>query len=294
MIVIAIVVTIAGLAFGVFGTVRRSQNNRAAEVTIVKVASALEQQWNAVIDNAKGDAKNSTIPSGVVTLAGGDSRRALVIWTKVSLKREFPVNFDEITWPSSNGFENKAAYVSLIQGWTAPNPRDPHMESAILLMAALKMTRRGMAAFDVEQSVGAHAATNVNYGNKSFRVFQDSWGTPIAFSRWPSAATNAAAVPELNQPPYEVRNRQNQLIDPQDPERTLLENSWRSNFGNAFQQLLHSIRNPPQNLSPIVFSAGADQSFNVNQDLSVMTGAVDEHNDNIYSHRVRGAGNRGD
>ena len=92
MAIIAVLVAlVASATFQVIGV----QQERTTETTIRKVADALDQQWQAVLDQAKSE----PIPPNVTNLAGGDARRARVIYIKLRLAGEFPVTFSEALNP---------------------------------------------------------------------------------------------------------------------------------------------------------------------------------------------------
>jgi hypothetical protein len=227
------------------------------------------------------------------------------VWTKILLRVEFPQTFyDAVNFPvalkSINSQFNvpmKSTYFQAVQGMTSvpqANPGYPqaHYESAALLYIALTQGRRGMQAFSPNEQVGPHAIGNVDLYGKSFKVFIDTWGSPIAFVRWP---TGAAMTDDINQPPFQVLNTftingvPTQLpVDPQDPERTLNDPNWtnQGNFG-----AIHPLNpNGPLNLSPFVFSAGRDKAYGVDATYAGI-GSTDEL-DNLYGYRLRGVGRK--
>src|SRR5260370_29357924 len=57
LVVITIIAIIAGMSMGVYFRVRKAQVQSASETTVNKLASNLDQQWKAVLDNAKDDAR---------------------------------------------------------------------------------------------------------------------------------------------------------------------------------------------------------------------------------------------
>ena len=92
MAIIAILVSLTAAAvFKVIG-VQRANNT---VLTVKSASSLLDKQWAAVISQAK----NEQIPSSVMTLAGYDPARARVIWTKLRLRQEFPMNISEALYP---------------------------------------------------------------------------------------------------------------------------------------------------------------------------------------------------
>ena len=254
LVVMSIIALIAGLSIGVFFRVRQTQTEGATVTIVNKLQSQLDQQWKAVLDNARDDAKadkiNNPPNSNVSTFAGsksgaciggGDSRRELVIWTKMQLKLEFPTTFWEaIIWPNSlpNGtglptatnpqtnsqIFGKSAYVKAILGTAQipvaqinnnPSPQADQalQESAVLFYLAMTQGRRGVAAFNPIDHLGPHAIgevtlaqyTKPNGTNPTFKVFVDTWGQPISFIRWPTAMPIGQAgnpADEINAPPY--------------------------------------------------------------------------------------------
>src|SRR5262249_25384716 len=72
--------------------IQRSSNT---ESTIRTVNKLLERQWKAVVDQADKE----LIPDKVMLMAGGHPQRARVIWKKLRLRQEFPMNFSEALFP---------------------------------------------------------------------------------------------------------------------------------------------------------------------------------------------------
>src|SRR5262249_27615303 len=170
----------------------------------------------------------------VKSFCANDSRRSLVVWTKIMMKLEFPQNFYEAanfstilaanTNPSIQ-IPPKSSYIRAMQGIPPasliqnPPPPQAHLESAALLYISLTQGRRGMKSFNPNEQLGPHAIGDVDLYGKSFKCFVDTWGTPIAFIRWP---TGAALSDDINQPPFQVLNTIGGVptaVDPQDPER---------------------------------------------------------------------------
>ena len=200
-----------------------SSRKGATNTTLQKLQSELMIHWDAVQDMAKEDARKRSIPDVVKSFAGNDDRRALVIWTKVKLRTEFPQNFDEaVNFPSINpaapsGYlyqasniviPVKSSYKQGILNYVAMNNIIPaqnlsvdqaHRESAALLYMSLTQSRRGMQAFNPDEHLGPHAISTTNLYGVDFKVFVDTWGQPIPFIRW-GTGTNAAR--DINQPPY--------------------------------------------------------------------------------------------
>jgi hypothetical protein len=177
-----------------------------------------------------------------------------------------------------------------------------HLESAVLLYLALTEGRRGNVKFNPVDHIGAHAVgklplapdpTNpaVTY---NFDVFLDSWGNPICFIRCP---LGMATTTDLNNPPYQQLNSAGtQVIDPLDPERTLLNADWQGTSPSlpaaftaamGYSQISYAfITNPPLNLTPVIFSAGRDGLPGI--DPFYANDGTGAENDNVYAYRVKG------
>src|SRR5882672_1736165 len=188
-----------GIAIGAFFRIRVSQEEKATETVMFKIQNQFDAQWRAVLDNAKEDAKTGwTDPISVPGygfakgLSGGDNRRALVILTKVLLKREFPTTFYEsLVWSQTMyqnfGVPQKSSYVRGLAGITPLDPTtmtsDQIMtESAVLLYMTMTQARRGVTGFN-PSDVGPHAVGSVTLtwypSQPSYPVFVDTWGQPI-------------------------------------------------------------------------------------------------------------------
>lgn len=298
--VIAIIAVLLAMSAAAFYRTRVQQQESATNVTLSKLQSELDVQWKTVLDRGAEDARTRSIPQAILSWSGNDDRRAKVVWTKILLRVEFPQTFyDAVNFPvalKSMGFNvpMKSDYFQAVQGMApAPvaNPGYPqaHYESAALLYLALKQGRRGMQAFNPNEQVGPHAIGSVDLYGKSFNVFIDTWGEPIAFIRWPTGAT---MMDDINQPPFQVLNTIAGVptaVDPQDPEKTLHVATWANQ--SSFSNSIHPLNaNGPLNLSPFVFSAGRDKQYGVDATYAGV-GSTDEL-DNLYGYRQRGVGRK--
>jgi prepilin-type N-terminal cleavage/methylation domain-containing protein len=315
--VIAIIAVIMGIAIGAFFRVRVSQEEKATETTIFKIQNQFDAQWRAVLDNAKQDAREQKIPKIVLNgIAGGDNRRALVIWTKMNLKLEFPQCFHEVlVWQpqvqSYCGMSPKSSYQRALQAiplamsidpYTATPAQYPQLmqESAVLLYMSVTQARRGVTGFNPTEHVGPHAVGSVTltqYPNQpTFPVFIDTWGQPIGFIRWP---LNGGVQSDLNQSPQQQLNSLGQAVDPQDPERSLLDNGWvaNPNYINAFKQVVGYdpttspgliAPNTPANLNPVICSSGRDTAWGI--DPWFGSDGTGNDSDNVYGYRIKGVG----
>jgi len=95
LVVIGIIAVIISLTTAAVTAIIRGQEKSTTEAAIRKVNGELQAHVRAVLDQAK----ELPIPANVMALAGGDPRRAKVIWQKLQLKRNFPMTFREALYP---------------------------------------------------------------------------------------------------------------------------------------------------------------------------------------------------
>src|SRR5713226_8980244 len=95
LVVIAIIAIIISLTLAAVQAIFGGQDKKTTELTIKRLDEAIKAQMRAVIQQAN----ELPIPQSVINLAGGDMRRAKVIWVKLQLKRNFPMTFREALWP---------------------------------------------------------------------------------------------------------------------------------------------------------------------------------------------------
>ncbi len=286
LVVMGIIATLVALAAGAYFRVASGQNKKRSETTVQKVATGLNSQWSAVIDDVKNEIKNNYAPllgnapgtnnlhqdwvNLLMTFAQGDRDRANALYMKMRLIQEFPQIFQEVGNVILRGAANNNAYVYLPpkkyyqQALTGLGGGSSQVESAILLYINLTQGRRG-ASFNADD-IGAGSKTAWSTGGNP-TVFIDAWGNPIGFERW-SAATNtqinpaqaaqvltAANLAELSAPPYSQSSTGNQ--DPQDP----LGRLYNWSLATTVAPAPTSTAFPPfdgQNRSPVVYSTGQD------------------------------------
>src|SRR6266851_3018876 len=150
MIVLAIIGVVVSLAASATMQVITRQKAANTELTIQKVNDALKTHWGAVIDQARAE----RIPDNIYLMAGGPSdpdsvRRARVIWIKLRLKQQFPMNFKEALTPNLL-LVPAPVFVQALQG--KPTFSEPQIyESSVCLLLALSQGRKGAAAFDQDR-----------------------------------------------------------------------------------------------------------------------------------------------
>jgi prepilin-type N-terminal cleavage/methylation domain-containing protein len=299
LVVLAILVVLASLSAAGIMRWLANQSQDTTETTMRGVYQVLNRQIKAVLD--KADKEDP--PQSVKNMAGGDMRRARVIWRKLRLKQEFPMSYYEAWYPyaSAGGVallpaaDLQSKFAKLLpQPATAPAypptaptaPAAPaRNESSACLLAALSRSQGGvrLSADDLPNT----ALSEVSPGGPKMIV--DSWGRPLAFYRWP---TGNAELIGLNTTKF---------ADPLDPEGLLLNPNWYNTtnakgqvVANPLRQQFESLCHPVSASNgqtayyviPTLASAGRDTKFGL--DLTTM--AVTNANaaaDNIYSYRLR-------
>jgi prepilin-type N-terminal cleavage/methylation domain-containing protein len=309
MVVVAIIGVLVTLVTSAAMQVISYQRNSTTEATITTLASLLDQQWRAVIDQANKE----TIPASVMNMAGNDVRRARVIWTKLRLKQEFPMNFTEALNPfmtpngsylSASDLPPRSAYVSALRG--IPASTDPQVwptESSACLLLALQQGRRGISLSEDSLSVSALASRG-----PGLRQLVDGWGMPLYFYRWPTLNDDLdRSSPSGPYNPADGRSR-----DPLDPEGLLLDPNWnnKNNQGVAwFERYCHLVHDPhslvykPRSFYavPVIASAGRDLALGMQRithpllpdPMQVDITNPTPSSDNIYSYRLRLGGRGG-
>lgn len=291
LVIIAIIGVLASLSLTAVFALRAAQMKRFTEVTVEKLASALDQQWKATLDDIKLDEPDLSSPSNsIVQMANRDIRRARVIYNKLRLKTRFPNSFAEVADPAYVRELNKAI-----------PPADLDLQASILLYLALSQARRGMAAFKPEELDPTAIGTTtvlVNGQPKQMSYFKDAWEKPIRLYTFPTGNDD-----ELQSAPYVNPNDSAQQLkgrDPLDPEGTLYAPDWVGTPRSQFILLVHPLRPTvdrsgvarAQFLIPVIASPGPDGAFGL--DATMATTDAVKASDNIYSYRLRRAGARGD
>lgn len=295
LIVVAILAALAALVAGGIKAVRSTQQVKVTEDHLSKLQTALSQQWTAVLDQVRDDAKNQKIPPAVVSFCGNDTDRAAALWAYIKVRQEFPQTFQEARTPvilaGQPVLQPRQTFASVPNVATG----DPAGESATLFYLMLsEKGNRGMV-FSADDAGGqGEIELPVGSGNK-FRVFKDAWGGPIAFVRF-------CGLAEVNQPPFakqykhrtdmpgtfDALDRLERLVqtDPLvwtpakklDAEKAVGLNTLSAMpapFTSAFNTF-----NVGANRMPVLASAGPDKAFGGNED--------------VYSHRLKRTGDRGD
>lgn len=303
LVVISIIAVVASLSIGAVFTLRESQMKNFTEATVQKLASALDQQWKAVLDQANEETPAVWAMNQSVSALTNqpDLRRSRVLHGKGKLRQEFPISFGQvvtasgapatITFATGLTLPPKQAYLQALNGVTSAT--EPAWSSSAMLYMVLSQGRRGMAAAPPETLVDASAIQSATANGRTFSFFVDAWGNPLRFFAFPTGND------EINGPPYVtmLASNPNQGWDVQDPEDTLMSPAWTPALRNDFMAKIHALPAAGQNvrahhLIPVVAAAGKDGAWGI--DLITMGSPTGDSTDNIYSYRLRRFGQRGD
>jgi prepilin-type N-terminal cleavage/methylation domain-containing protein len=312
LVVVAIIFILMGLTAGAVLRYHDIQQKRNTEWLLGKLDSILTQQRNALITQAKDEGVPPAIWNQLLQMAGGntDSQagpRARVLWIKMRLMQEFPMNYQEAMMGVQPFLPPKASYQAALTPTpprTVPqydskgNAFNANIESAVCLYLALQLNRGG-TNINVDQAFTARELTplpkTVDPGQQyAIKYFVDDWKRPLAFFRWPYGSA------ELN-PPNANPNQPTAAgsMDLEDPLNLLSMPGWKGGAGVG--GLLGYPVGPGSSfkLLPVVASAGRDGRFGLDSlDNGAPPAGMVASNprfefDNLYSYRVRQTG-RGD
>jgi prepilin-type N-terminal cleavage/methylation domain-containing protein len=323
MVVVAIIGVIVVLTTAAAMQTVSYQRTNTTDETIKTISSLLDQQWSAVLAKAN----NEVIPNSVFVMAGGNEKRARVIWKKLRLKQAFPMNFTEALTPGNP----PSLYVqpSILPGMNAyqsailssglkpsTNPADWPKESAYCLVLALRQGFGGNSFS--EERFGANALGS-DPGVVGMKKFVDGWGNPLVFYRWPAANAeldNSSPLGVYN--PVSPIGTKTWFRDPLDPEGLLESPDWNNpvNFATKqgvwwFEQYCHTVHDTTSihpvrfqrshYMVPVIASAGRDGMLGFQPPTSPLLPDPMANNllnpaltfDNIYSYRIRLGGRGG-
>jgi prepilin-type N-terminal cleavage/methylation domain-containing protein len=278
--IIGVLLALSGSALFKFIDTQRTANTRAA---LGQIDSRLEAQWAEVTRKARDEPLPAELLKNAdfLAMAGGDTHdvaRARVVYIKLRQRQAFPMTFDEALHPAPlPPLKPYVAYLGSL-GILRSSSGTARFESAVCLLMALERSSGGGGI--KAEDLGRTASLALPGGEA--RYFVDAWGTPLAFSRWPTGD------PRLN--PQGAAAGRN---DPDDPDGLLNIPAWLATSGvTVFRRCCHDLpaRAPgagpsSYRLTPLVVSAGPDRDLALDPRTFQPLGPGAR--DNLYSDRVR-------
>jgi prepilin-type N-terminal cleavage/methylation domain-containing protein len=304
LLVIAIIVILVSLTGAAYFYWIGGQQQRNTEYGLSQIKKVFNEHWAYVWEQSKKE----TPSAAIMSLAGGDTRRAQVLWAKARLIEAFPTSFNEIA--SCPMYQNIPGYgvpIPLVAAQTTQARKynssyqkslklpgvNAATEGGACLLLALSASRGGnrlspdtIAAFTADTD-----------GDNNLELI-DGYRTALGFSRF---AWNNAALVNIASGLFPAGSSQRRFADPQDPTGTLLSPSWyyvnpnstplvESNAAQSVEKYFGFQISPDNGASanyviPVLVSAGPNMQFGLNADLSIAN-ATDEA-DNTYSFNLR-------
>jgi prepilin-type N-terminal cleavage/methylation domain-containing protein len=298
LIVISIIALLAALVAGATILYIGQQHENNTKDTIRKVYRELTSQWNQVISDARQDITAGKVPGDVVALAGNDTARANVIYIKLKLRQQFPMNYTEMLNPAFNGiapqeFPTPTEYSNALAKYPLVTPSNPPTpaESGACLLIALTTRSRGGKFFSADHFTSQEIGDTNGDGAPELI---DGWGNPLMFYRWPTLNDDMAGI-----------DPDKKGVDPGDPLGALQANlSWNtptSSLCQQFESMCHLVRDPSNGnvpksvyLTTVILSLGPDGKLGIPavtagqpDPMRLIHGSDPAENDNIYSYRVQ-------
>ena len=295
LVVLAIIAVLASLTTAAAMMMISSQHERNTKFSMRQIEGERKKHWDAVVQSALHEnmdtPDNAAAAATIRQLAGGDEKRARVMYVKFRLKQEFPTSFAEALNPAP--LPPKKNYVKYLSnlGVTTGSAQTQNYESAACLYMAMSEGTSGVKTNLDQLNVGVKS-----FGaNGQIKALVDDWGNPLLFARWPTGDTTLDALTPL---------QKTKTRDLQDPEGLLINNNWWSTATGApnpnrvtFEQNAHTLTKPdasgqPQPheyyMIPVLVSAGRDGKLGIlPQDYKTLTVTTPaDAKDNIYSYNL--------
>ncbi len=273
--VIAIIAVLATLSAAAVIRYRGVQQKNNTTAILNKLTPVVKSAWVGVAE--KGYREFNTpiaqqfLASTIIPIAGSTPDRQKAAYVKLKLVQYFPMTFDEVLHPSPQTLPPLKVYQQKLRalGIQGSSSATSSFESAALLLMALQENVSGQAI----NTSDLGTIENVPVGSGSIPVLVDGWGTPLAFFRWPTGASDLNAV-TAGMPP-----------DPTDPQGFFANGAWLGNPAYVANFLSGIGYTPPGPLSaqltPLLVSAGPDQVFGLDVHATPISGAASDNLDAV-------------
>jgi hypothetical protein len=270
--VIAIIGVLAALVAAAVFFMVGGRQARNTEATIKVTTKLLNDRWKSVIEAAKKESPSAY----TLAFAGGDSKRAQVIWIKVRLMEAFPEQYSDVQTPlvlqqyiPAGKFKS---YFAKYQSTLGITPGGGSGERSACLLMALK-TLNSDSGVAVQDQLNYAVADSDGDG---IPEIIDAWGRALTFERF------ATFGPVQQANPASPGSRAYKYSDPIDPEGTLLNLQWyntpwppvnpKTTMGKQFESdFRYTIaRDNVPNAAyviPAIASLGADGTFPTADDI---------------------------
>jgi hypothetical protein len=284
MALIAILVAISAGAYLRWLGVQQVSNTRT---TLNKLTPLIKSQWDVIAEQAAKDFDRGLAApymQYVTPIAGPDFGRQRVVYVKMRLVQFFPMTFDEVLNPNKYMLPPRQVYQQNLKnlGVTGSNQLTGTFESSALLLMALQAGVSGQKLNPGDLG-GSSVASFPLPGGGQIPALVDSWGSPLAFFRWPTGS------PDLN--PGGSQPGSNN--DSTDPQGYLTATNWQTTgtptYVSIFAQAIGytpppGAGNQPQSykLAPLLVSAGPDTKLGLDPNANPNTTTGDDK-DNISS-----------
>jgi prepilin-type N-terminal cleavage/methylation domain-containing protein len=341
MVVIVIIAILMSIAAAAVSRILGVSQYNVSAATIRKVYPRLQSQRAAVMKAAEKEDIQTTIGStgyqSILAAAGYNSTtpsssiqdwavRARVIYTKLRLRQEFPMTFVEAcnTSATPSPVPAKQSYISAfatvgmtITPYSGIDVNGVDYQSAACLLKAIQEGRQGSGLSADEYGTTSVKMFTDKTSGKQVQALVDSWGTPLAYYRWPwgntevDALASAVQTTVTGQPSSTTSST---VRDPEDPLGLLMNANWYTNSGrNTFESWCHAVTKGSTQYAyymiPVVVSAGPDMTLGLTPQspntttpppgtgpMAQLLGTNNQVNDydNIYSFRLMPPGAKGD
>jgi len=266
LVVIVIIAILISMTAAAYLRVSAGQLQKRSENTVRTLQTVLEKQRQAALDDIRNEISSgggayASLYQYANSLAGS-SDQANVLYLKMRMIQEFPINFSEAIngLPGVPGFGPKLLYKQYLQNASLTTASgNAQQQNAVCLYMILTLNRRG-ANFNADDFGPSAVAPGVG----GLSVFVDGWSSssnlrPIGFDRWSTDPNTLSALTTL------AVASSNGNADTDDP-LNVIPSAWWSTFPSSF----------PSNLAPgvigkytgpVVRSSGADMTMYTTDDI---------------------------